>query len=143
MKKQNNNYLKLLSVFHYVVGIIIAAFACFPIIHLLMGISMVSGAVQVSDEFPFQMFGWLFVVLSSIFILTGWIMAVAIMMAGRKLAQRKAYTYCLVIAGIECIFMPFGTILGVLTIIMLMKDEVKAEFFPSTVSDATFTTLEK
>jgi hypothetical protein len=31
-------HLRLLSIFHYVVGGILALFACFPIIHLIMGI---------------------------------------------------------------------------------------------------------
>lgn len=29
-------HLRLLSIFHYVVGGLIALFACFPIIHLMM-----------------------------------------------------------------------------------------------------------
>jgi hypothetical protein len=31
-------------------------------------------------------------------------------------------------AGIECIFMPVGTVLGVFTIIVLMRDSVKELF---------------
>ena len=33
-----------------------------------------------------------------------------------------------VVAGIECIFMPFGTVLGVLTLLVLMRPSVKALF---------------
>jgi hypothetical protein len=36
--------------------------------------------------------------------------------------------YCLVVAGIECIFMPFGTVLGVFTIIVLMRPSVRNLF---------------
>ena len=31
-------------------------------------------------------------------------------------------------AGLECILMPFGTVLGVFTLIVLMRDSVKALF---------------
>jgi hypothetical protein len=31
-------------------------------------------------------------------------------------------------AGIECVFMPFGTVLGVFTIIVLVREDVKAMF---------------
>lgn len=36
--------------------------------------------------------------------------------------------YCLVMAGIECMFMPFGTVLGVFTIIVLMRESVQKLF---------------
>jgi hypothetical protein len=35
---------------------------------------------------------------------------------------------CFVVAAIECIFMPFGTVLGVFTIIVLSRPSVKALF---------------
>ncbi len=38
------------------------------------------------------------------------------------------YTYCLVVAALECLFMPFGTILGVFTIVVLMRHPLKALF---------------
>ncbi len=36
--QQDEEHLKLLSIFHYVVGGLAALFACFPIFHLIMGI---------------------------------------------------------------------------------------------------------
>jgi len=36
--------------------------------------------------------------------------------------------FCLIVAGIICIFMPLGTILGVFTIIVLVRPSVKAMF---------------
>jgi hypothetical protein len=44
--------------------------------------------------------------------------------------------FCLVMAGIACIFMPFGTALGVLTIIVLMRDSVR-ELFGVAVANQT------
>jgi len=38
--------------------------------------------------------------------------------------------FCLVMAGVECIFTPFGTVLGVLTIIVLVRPSVKELFMP-------------
>ena len=49
-------------------------------------------------------------------------------LVGRGLAQRKRYMFCLVVACVECLFMPFGTVLGVFTIIVLSRDSVKALF---------------
>ena len=55
-------------------------------------------------------------------------MAACVALAGRELARHGGYTYCLIVAAIECLFMPFGTALGVLTLIVLMRPSVKAQF---------------
>ena len=55
-------------------------------------------------------------------------MAISILIAGRCLSRRKAYSFTLVIACIECLFVPFGTILGVFTIVALSRESVKASF---------------
>jgi hypothetical protein len=55
-------------------------------------------------------------------------MAICILIAGRCLSRRKGYSFALVIACIECLFVPFGTILGVFTIVALSRESVRALF---------------
>jgi hypothetical protein len=124
-------HLKLLSIFHYVVGGIAAFFACFPIIHLIIGIVMLAGGFEEASsngEFPAFLVGLMFVLLPGFIMLCGWALAVCLIIAGRQLAKKKHYTFCLVMACISCIFMPFGTVLGVFTIIVLMRPSVKELF---------------
>ena len=128
-------HLRLLSIFHYVVGGIIALFACFPIIHLLMGIFFVANAPAIRDaqkpgdpEFPVEIFGAMFIIIPAIIILMGWTLAVLTIIAGRKLSKHQSYIYCLVIAGLLCMFMPFGTVLGVFTLLVLTRGSVKELF---------------
>lgn len=52
--------------------------------------------------------------------------AFSIILSGRFLQQRKHYWFSFVLACIACAFMPFGTVLGVFTIIVLSRDSVKA-----------------
>ena len=127
---QDTEQLRLLSIFHYVVAGILALFSRFPILHLAMGIAIVAGAFDDVDSGnpPPEFFGWMLIVFTAVFILCGLAMATCIAIAGRRLRCNRSYTYCLVIAGIECIFIPFGTVLGVFTIIVLMRPTVK-EFF--------------
>jgi len=121
---EDEQYLKMLSVFHYVVGGLAACFACIPIIHLSIGIAMLVGAIDDAPEFV-----GVFLVLIAIFaMLVGWTLAVCIIVAGRCLAKRRRYMFCLVMAAISCVFMPFGTVLGVFTIIVLMRPSVKELF---------------
>ena len=47
---------------------------------------------------------------------------------GNRLKNHTNYTYCLVVDAIACTFVPFGTVLGVFTIIVLVRPSVKALF---------------
>jgi hypothetical protein len=123
-------HLRLLSIFHYVAAGILAVFSFFPIIHLMIGIAIVTGAFDELENGtpPPAFFGWMFTIIPGAFILCGFSMAICVAIAGRRLKCNRSYMYCLVIAGIECVFMPFGTVLGVFTIIVLMRPTVKGLF---------------
>ncbi len=126
---QDEEHLKLLSIFHYVVGGIAACFACFPIIHLIIGIVMLAGGFQdASGQGPPRAIGLICVIMALFIITLGWTFAVCLIIAGRLLAKRKHYMFCFVMACISCIFMPFGTVLGVFTIIVLVRPSVKELF---------------
>ncbi|MGK2857596.1 MAG: hypothetical protein ACSLFQ_10365 [Thermoanaerobaculia bacterium] len=126
---QNDDHLRLLSIFHYVVAAFAALFALFPVIHLVIGIAILTGrfADGGSDDGA-RWVGGFFVAFASAWILAGLTFAVCVFLAARNLAKRTRYLYCLVIAGLECMFVPFGTVLGVLTLVVLTKDPVKAKF---------------
>ena len=123
-------YLRLLSIFHYVVGGIAALFACFPIIYIAVGVLALyaPGSMDAEGDALPVLFGWIFIVVGGGLILVGWAFAVFTMIAGRYLARQTHYLFCMVMAAIECIFMPFGTVLGVFTIIVLSKPAVKKMF---------------
>ncbi len=121
---EDEQYLRLLSVFHYVVGCLAAFFACIPLIHFCIGVAMLSGAIDGAPVFV----GLMFVVMSIAAITIGWVFAVCLIIAGKSLAGHKRYMFCLVMAAISCMFMPFGTVLGVFTIIVLMRPSAKELF---------------
>lgn len=128
--KQDEEHLKLLSIFHYVVGGLAGLFALFPIFHLIFGLVFILAPDKFAGkgEPPPAIIGWFFVIFAAMFITAGWVLAGFIIAAGRSLARRRRYLFCLVMAGIECIFMPFGTVLGVFTIVVLMRESVKELF---------------
>ncbi len=131
---QDLEHLKLLSIFHYVVAGMAALFACIPFIHFFMGLALATGAFSNTDpEAP--LIGLAIMAFAGLFILAGWTLAVLVAFTGRNLQKRKRYTFCLVMAGVECIFMPVGTVLGVFTIIVLVRDSVKELFGRPTAHD--------
>jgi len=130
MSNEDSKNIDLLSMFHYILGGITALFSCIPFIHVFMGLAIASGKFfnEGNSSGPPPIFGWLFVVVGAIFILIGWSTAVCMIISGRKLKRRKNRIFCMVVASIECMFMPFGTILGVFTLIALSKDSIKEVF---------------
>ena len=49
-------------------------------------------------------------------------------MTGQRLRQRRGRTFCQIVAGITCLSLPFGTVLGVFTFIVLSRPTVTAAF---------------
>jgi hypothetical protein len=123
-------HLRLLSIFHYVLGGLYALFACVGLLYIVMGlmIAIAAPSFHNSNGPPPQIFGWLFAFLGGFFVLVGWSIAAAIVYAGRCLALKKHYTFCLVVAVLSCFLMPFGTVLGIFTIIVLQRPRVQELF---------------
>ena len=127
---KDEEHLRLLSIFHYVVGGMAALFAMFPTLHLIMGLVLIFFPQNINGQGgpPPVFIGWLFVIFSTVFITIGLIFATCVLMTGRFLAGRRHYMYCFVMACVECVFMPFGTVLGVFTIIVLQRQSAKDLF---------------
>lgn len=127
---RDEQHLKLLAVFHYIVGGMMALFSCLPVVHLVLGIVMIVApeTMDSGGEPPPAFIGWFFALIGAFIILIGWMLAGCVIAAGRCLAKRRHYMFCLVMAGIQCMFMPVGTVLGVFTIVVLMRDSVKEAF---------------
>ena len=121
-------HLRWLSVSFYVYAGLTALFACIPFIHLFVGIAMVSGSFSEGANPPPPFFGWLFIGMASIFIVSGFALAVCNFLAGKYLKEQTKYTFCFVVAVINCMFAPLGTVLGIFTIIVLLRDSVKPLF---------------
>ena len=129
MKDEDLKQLDLLSIFHYVLGGIMALFSCIPLLHVFIGLSIISGSFfEKAKNPPPALFGWMFVIIGLVSILFGYTISICILIAGKKLKARKNRVFCIVIAGIECMFMPIGTVLGVFSIIILNKDSIKEIF---------------
>ncbi len=129
---QDREHLRLLAIFHYIVGGLAALFSFFPLLYTTVGAIFIfvprHGTPKPGEELPPEFIGWIFAVIGSLLFLLGIAIAFCILIAGRSLAKHTRYWFAFVMACIECLFIPFGTILGVFTIIVLSRESVKTLF---------------
>ena len=127
--QQDENHLKLLEIFHYVAAGVTVLVGCIPFVHLAIGIGLqlVPVADHPSAEIP-RIVGWVLIVFATSIILGFWSLALVILVAGRILCLRQRYMFCLIVAGFSCLLIPYGTVLGVFTIMTLMRPSVKQIF---------------
>jgi hypothetical protein len=130
--------LGTLAIFHYVVGALLALFSCIFLIYVAMGVAMLCSPAggpfdqphaHTADPAP-AVVAWVFIALGAGGTLFGWAMAAATIVAGRSITARRRHVFCVVVGALLCLWMPFGTILGVFTLILLTKPHVKALFEP-------------
>jgi len=130
--ERDTEQLNLLAIFHYVVAGLAALFSFSPLLYTALGIIFIcaarNGKAKPGEELPPEFLGWIFAVLGSLLFAIGIAMGICILIAGRSLALRKRYSFALVMACIECLFVPFGTILGIFTIVVLSRASVKTLF---------------
>lgn len=135
---QDLEHLKLLATFHRVVALLMALFGCFPLIHLTLGLAMLGGNLHGDrhDLVPATVIGGLFVGIA-LFVMTAiWTLAIFVFLTARRLETQRGYTWCLVVAALLCTFMPFGTVLGVFSLIVLVRPSVK-QLFAAHAADST------
>jgi hypothetical protein len=128
LRDRDKDHLGLLVMFHYILGALDFLAGCSPIFHLSFGIAIMAGVFDNDPNPPPPVLGWLFTIIGGGVMITFWLLAILHFVAARCLATRSHYYLCYGIACIECIKVPQGTILGIFTILVLMRPSVKALF---------------
>jgi hypothetical protein len=126
---QDLEHLKILSICFYVKAGLMALTGLFFSIYIVFGAFFIAADIpRRSNEPPPELMGGIFVGFGLVLMGIFFLLAFLAFWAGRSLSKHKNYTFCLVIAALVCFSMPLGTLLGVFTIIVLMRDTVKAIF---------------
>ena len=128
---QDKEHLRLLSIFHYIVGGLTVLFSLFPLLYAAFGGFMLYASAHPQmqqGEPPPPLVGWIFIAFGCFGFLIGLGLAICIVLAGRFIARHRRYWFAFVTACVQCIFFPFGMILGVFTIIVLSRPSVKQLF---------------
>jgi hypothetical protein len=131
---QDQEHLRLLSIFHYVMAGFASLFTLFALIYVGLGAAMLSGKMSsTTPPTPHAAHddtvgGWIFVGVGAVFFTFALVGVVLNIVAGRSLARHERRTLCMVVAVLNCFHMPLGTLLGVFTLIVLSRPSVQALF---------------
>lgn len=121
---QKKSYLDILAVFHYVNGALTALMALAAVVFLLIGLGASSGW---GDDFEPEPTCALVAIIFFVLVLVGGY-AILNLLAGRALHTRSNRILVLITSGINCLNMPFGTLLGIFTFVMMVDPEVRWMF---------------
>lgn len=128
---RDKDHLRLLSIFYFISAGLSGFFALFPLLYAVMGLAFLSipdRLQHAADNPPPAMFGWIlfgFGIGLTILLL---IFAVAKLLAGFAIRKRRHRLFVLIVAGFSCLSIPYGTLLGVFTFIVLGRPSVAALF---------------
>ena len=124
----DEEHLNLLSIFNYVFGGLTILGSFLPLIYVVMGLFFVFGGSEWlggTEGLETAFMGWAFAAIgltAFAFVLGA---AICCILSGLYISKRKNYLFSFILACIQCAFTPFGTILGVFTIVVLTKDNVR------------------
>jgi gamma-glutamylcyclotransferase (GGCT)/AIG2-like uncharacterized protein YtfP len=119
-------HLRLLRIGYLISGGVNALWALFPMIHITIGILMLSGVFP--KEKDIWVPGLMFLIFGVGFATVFAAGAVLKLMTARALGRRSSRTFCMIAAGITAVGIPYGTALGVFTLIVLSRPSVAAMF---------------
>jgi hypothetical protein len=127
----DEEHLKLLSLGYTVSAVMSLLFSFFGLLYAGMGAmlsAMPSNAPGSSGDPPPAFVGMIFGTIGVVMFVMLLSLAIAKFRVASQLKKRQSRTFCYVVAAITCLGMPWGTFLGVLTIMTLGRDSVSRQF---------------
>ncbi len=138
----DEEHLKLLSLGYVITAAMTAFFALFALIYVTVGVSVVTIIARKPlvagnpDQAVPAALGWIIGGIGLVVFLFVAAFAAAKFRVAFCIKKRKSRTFCMVIAAICCLGVPYGTLLGVLTFMVLGRVSVVRMFQASQASDA-------
>jgi hypothetical protein len=124
----DEEHLRLLSIGYWVSAGSTAFFSLFGLMHMGMGVFFTFvPSTHGKDDLPSGV-GWMFAAFGFVgfTIMIG--LAILKVRVAQCLKRRRSRTFCLVMAGLCCLGLPYGTVLGVFTFLVMARPSVKRLF---------------
>jgi hypothetical protein len=129
----DEEHLRLLAIGYIVSGAMSALFSLIGLFYAGMGVLLATlGAASAGQpargEPPPALFGVLFGIVGGVIFL--WMVTLAVLKfrTAACLRRRQGRVFCQVVAALSCFGIPYGTLLGVATFLVLGRPQVAARF---------------
>jgi len=127
---RDQEHLSLLKLSYYIMAGTTGFFSLFALLYIGLGAMIASGAMpsmpQSSGEPRFV--GLMLLCIGLVVLFIGLSITCLTYWAGRCIRDRRHRTFCVIIACLSCLHVPFGTAIGVCTLIVLGRPSVQALF---------------
>ncbi|WOO41675.1 hypothetical protein [Rubellicoccus peritrichatus] len=128
-------HLKLLAIFHYILGALSLCSILFILLHYMLFSTFFNNPDFFPEgEKPPEMPEGFFILIMAFYVLGALFSIVSgglLIASARFIQKRKNRTFSIIVAGLCCLMFPFGTILGVFTLMKLLSDSVKIAYTES------------
>ncbi len=130
----DEEHLRLLRLGYLVSGGMTAFFSLFGLLYAGMGVMMttiIASAAKTSphpENAPPAEIGWIFGCFGLAIFVFFMAMALAKFKAASLIRQRRSRTFCMVVGGLSCLEIPYGTCLGIATFMVLGRPSVQRLF---------------
>ena len=128
---QDQEHLRLLSMIYYIYAGITAFFGLFGAAYLILGLVFAVNPPSTTAQGDPKIIGYIFTALGGVFLFLAMVITAAELVVARSLKARRHHTFCLIVAGFNCLWIPIGTALGVCTIVVLQRPAVRGLFGPA------------
>lgn len=125
--QRDSDHLRLLGIFYYVSAGLTGMGLLVGMIYLVLGV-VLGGVAMADGEEEAVIMGAVFGGTGLLIVLLTGVMIVLEIMAGRCLMSDRGRVFCMVVAALNCMSFPTGTVLGVFTFIVLSRPSVQARF---------------
>jgi hypothetical protein len=125
----DEEHLRLLRIGYFIQGGATLVMCLFGLLYVFLGLfAFRSFPNTPGTSYPPVAMGYIFAWMGGLFTLAGVAFATLQFLTARALRLRRSRALCMVTAGLSCIFVPYGTALGVFTLIVLGRPSVRDSF---------------
>jgi len=127
---RDQEHLRLLKWGFYITAGMIGCFSLFSLVYIGLGGLLAFIPIPATDSSGFnrRFAEALFLGVGVAFFLIGLTTALLTYFVGRSISERRRWIFCMIVAGLWCLRVPFGTAIGICAILVLIRPSVKALF---------------
>ena len=130
----DDEHLRLLSYGYIFSGVMTGLFSLLGLVYAGMGLIMSRFFAEAAqnaaraESIPPESLGTIVGIFGAVFFLIAITLAAAKLWTARCIKRRQSRIFCMVVAGICCLGVPYGTVLGICTFLVLGRQSVITQF---------------